>query len=192
MKIKSLILSLLLGFVSISLCQSSKYDIVLFGNTIGTGSANVSKTTSGNLYYKLVTSASANVMFKERTSHTDIEMEYKGNVLQSCKLKREKDGEWEDIKIVLENGKHYFILDGKKTSVTKPVTFTSTQLFFKEPVGIKEIYIERLNIFAPIQKESEGLYKTVIEGGDNYYRYENGVMVEFRLKKGVNVYMNKV
>lgn len=192
MNIKLLFLGFALGLSAVAVAQTLNYDIVLFGNTIGNGKGTSSKTQSGTLNYKLVTQAKANVMFKERTSYTDIEMEYKGEVLQSCKLKREKDGEWQDIKIVLENGKHYFLENGKKIAVAKPVTFTSTQLFFKEPVGVKEIYIERLNMFAPLVKEADGLYKTVIEGGDNYYRYENGVMVEFRLKKGVNVYMNKV
>lgn len=192
MKIKFLLFSLMLGLSAIAFGQSAKYDIILFGNSIGNGTSSVSKTSAGNLSYKLVTTASANVMFKERTSHSDIEMEYNGDVLQSCKMKREKDGEWQDIKITYENGKHYFVENGKKYTVVKPVTFTSTQLFFKEPIGVKEIYIERLNVFTPIVKESEGLYKTVIDGGDNYYRYEKGVMVEFRLKKGVNIYMNKV
>lgn len=177
---------------SVLLAQTSKYDIVLFGNSIGLGQGTAYKSANGNLNYKLNTKASANVLFKERTSSTDIEMEYKGNVLQSCKYKKEKDGEWQDIKIILENGKHYFIENGKKTPTAKQITFTSTQLFFQEPIGVKEIYVERLNIFSPIEKQSDGTYKTEIEGGDNYYRYENGVMVEFRLKKGINVYINKV
>ena len=92
----------------------------------------------------------------------------------------------------MENGKHYYSLDGNKVPVAKPVTFTSTQLFFKEPVGVSEIYVERLNIFTPIEKKEEGLYKTVVDGSDNYYRYENGAMVEFRMKNVVNVYMNKL
>jgi len=192
MKIKFVLFSLMLSFSSVTIGQSSKYDIVLFGNSIGSGTSSSSKTSAGNLNYKLVTSASANVLFKERTSHSDIEMEYKGDVLQSCKMKREKDGEWQDIKITYENGKHYFVENGKKYTISKPVTFTSTQLFFKEPIGVKEIYIERLNVFTPIVKEAEGVYKTVIDGGDNYYKYEKGVMVEFRLKKGISVFINKV
>ena len=192
MKIKFLLFSLLLCVSSMAISQSLNYDIILFGNSIGNGKGAVSKTTSGNLNYKLVTSASAKVIFKEHTSSLDIELEYKGDILQNCKLRREENGEWRDIKIVLENGKHYFVENGKKSPITKPVTFTSTQLFFKEPIGIKEIYIERLNIFTPLVKESTGLYKTAFEGGDNFYRYVNGVMVEFRMKKGINVYMNKV
>lgn len=172
--------------------QTHKYEIILFGNTIGDGKALSFKSANGLLNYKLNTRASAHVLFKDRTSESDIEMDFKGNVLQSCELKREKDGEWQYVKIVYENGAHYFVEDGKKQKVVKPITFTTTQFFFKEPVGVKEVYVERLNVFTPVEKIEEGLYKTVIDGGDNYYRYENGVLVEYRLKKGVNIYINRV
>lgn len=172
--------------------QTSKYNIVLFGSTIGSGTGVQSKTATGANKYKLVTKAVADVMFKERTSSTDIELVYNGNTLESCNLKRESDGEWQYVTISYENGKHYFTENGKKTAVSKPITFTTTLLFFKEPIGVKEVYVERLNIFSPIVKVEEGLYKTVIEGGDNYYKYKNGVLIEFRLKKGINVYMNRL
>lgn len=189
---KSFFLFLFLLVSSVTIAQNGKYSIVLFGSTIGNGVAQVSKLSDGQLSYKLKTEAKAKVFFKERTSMTDIDLRFKGNVLHSCTLKRENDGEFQDIQITLENGKYYFTENGKKQSVAKPINFTTTQLFFKEPVGVKEVYVERLNIFAEIVEEEKGLYKTVIEGGDNYYRYENGVLVEFRLKKGVNVYMYRV
>ena len=47
-----------------AISQSLNYDIILFGNSIGNGKGAVSKTTSGNLNYKLVTSASAKVILK--------------------------------------------------------------------------------------------------------------------------------
>ncbi|MFT4968976.1 MAG: hypothetical protein ACI9O4_000718 [Chitinophagales bacterium] len=172
--------------------QIHKYEIVLFGNSIGEGQALTYKLANGHTNYKLNTKASAHVMFKEQSSQSDIDIVYNGKTLESCKLKREKNGDWQDIQIVYENGSHFFIEDGKRQRVAKPITFTTTQLFFTEPVGVKEVYVERLNIFTPLEKKEEGLYKTVIDGGDNYYRYENGVMIEYRVKKGVNIYINKV
>lgn len=191
MKLRLILIPLFLFGMLFLKAQNGKYDIVLFGNEIGTGTTVVTNN-SGKTSYTLETKAKATVMFKERTSYTKINMTYAGKVLESCNLKREKDGEWQDVKITYENGKHFYTENGVKKAVARPITFTSTQLFFKEPVGVSEIYVERLNIFTPIQKEEEGLYKTVIDGGDNYYRYENGVLVEFRLKKGVNIYMNRL
>lgn len=172
--------------------QTNSYDIVLLNDVIGNGTSIQSKATDGLIKYVLKTKASAKILFKDHSSTSDIVMLYNGNTLNNCTLKREKDGVWQDVKITYENGKHYFAENGVKTPVAKPVTFTTTLLFFKEPKGVSEIYVERLNIFVPIYKEEEGLYKTTIDGGDNYYRYKNGVLVEFRLKKGINVYMNKV
>lgn len=172
--------------------QNYKYDIVLFNDVIGTGNANQIKNTDGTISYTLKTQAKAKVMFKERTSTSDILMVYKNDALTSCKLKREKDGEWQNVEIKFENGKHYFVENGQKQQVEKPIKFTTTQFFFKEPVGVSEVYVERLNVFVPIVKEEANVYKTVIDGGTNYYKYENGVLVEFRLKNVINVYMNKV
>lgn len=105
---------------------------------------------------------------------------------------REKDGDIQEVEIVYEGGRHYYIENEKKLPVQKRITYTTTRLFFEEPVGVDEVYVERLNVFVPIQYEGDGVYKTVIEGGDNYYHYENGILVEFRLKKGINIYMKKV
>lgn len=189
---KYLILFLFVSFSFEVAAQSSEYDIVLFGKSIGDGEAVSKQIANGKTQYKLFTKAEANVMFKKRTSMTDIDLSYDGKTLTSCKLDREKDGELQHIEIIYENGKHYFIEDGKKQAVKKPITYTTTQLFFEEPIGVKEVYVERLNIFAPLEYEGDGVYKTVVDGGDNYYRYENGVLVELRIKKGVNIYMNKV
>lgn len=172
--------------------QSFEYDIILFGKSIGKGEASVKQIASGQVQYKLYTQAEANVMFKNRTSLTDINLSFDAKTLTSCNLMREKDGDIQEVEIVYEGGRHYYIENEKKLPVQKRITYTTTQLFFEEPAGVDEVYVERLNVFVPIQYEGDGVYKTVIEGGDNYYHYENGILVEFRLKKGVNIYMKKV
>ena len=172
--------------------QSFEYDIILFGKSIGKGEASVKQIAGGQVQYKLYTQAEANVMFKNRTSLTDINLSYDTKTLTSCNLMREKDGDIQEVEIVYEGGRHYYIENEKKLPVQKHITYTTTRLFFEEPVGVDEVYVERLNVFVPIQYEGDGVYKTVIEGGDNYYHYENGILVEFRLKKGVNIYMKKV
>lgn len=190
MKNTFLFLALLL-FTSIA-AQNYKYDIVLFNDVIGAGTATQTKNSDGSITYTLKTNAKAKVMFKERTSTSDINMVFKSGVLSNCKLKREKDGEWQNVELKYENGSHFFIENGVKKQVEKPINFTTTQFFFKEPVGIKEVYVERLNVFVPIIKEDGNIYRTDIDGGANFYKYENGVLVEFRMKNVINVYMNKV
>ena len=172
--------------------QSFEYDIILFGKSIGKGEASVKQIDAGQVQYNLYTQAEANVMFKKRTSLTDINLSYDANTLTSCNLMREKDGDIQEVEIVYKGGRHYYIENEKRLPVQKRITYTTTRLFFEEPVGVSEVYVERLNVFVPIEYEGDGVYKTVIEGGDNYYHYENGILVEFRLKKGVNIYMKKV
>ena len=105
MKIRLLFIAFL--FLTVAQAQNHKYDIVLFNDVIGDGSAVQTKKADGSVNYAFKTSAKAKVMFKERTSTSDINLVYKGNVLASGKLKNEKDGEWKNVELKYENGKHY-------------------------------------------------------------------------------------
>lgn len=169
--------------------QSYKYNIVLLGKEIGYGNGKVIKDSNGATTYSLVTHAEAKVMFKDKVNDTDIKITRKDGVLQKCLLHKVEDGEVQHVEINYENGKHYYIENGKKTVITKPIKFTTTELFYKEPKGITEVFVERLNVFVPIKKVEEGLYLTEIDGANNYYKYKDGKMVEFHLKKVINVYM---
>lgn len=180
-----------LSFLFISLlsfAQKQQYDIILFGNVIGKG--NFSRNYSNGVEkIDLVTDAKAKVMFKDKTNYTDMDIIMKNGVLESLYQVKIDDGVKQIIKVNNEGGKQYFYIDNKKSLVAKPIKYTTTHLFFEEPINIKEAYVERLNIFVPITKVSGNTYKTVVDGADNYYTYENGKLIEYKMKNIVNVYM---
>ncbi|MCD8528724.1 MAG: hypothetical protein LRY27_01815 [Chitinophagales bacterium] len=184
---------LLFLFISHSLtAQSYKYTIQLLGKEIGTGNGSKTVGNNGATIYSLKTHAEAKVMFKDKVNDTSIKVVSKNGLLQSCVLDKTEDGVKQHVEIKYENGKHYYYENGKKTAVPKLIKYTTTEMFYKEPKGISEVFVERLNVFVPIVKVEEGLYKTEIDGASNYYKYKNGEMIEFHLKKIINVYMYKV
>jgi len=189
MKIKSLLFFSL--FFLLIKAQTYQYDIVLFDDVIGVGTAEKKVNSDGSYNLELQTKAKAKVMFKERSSANEVSILLKNNQLIECKYQKESNGEVQDVKITFENGKYYHTDNGVTKVVEKPIKYTTTHFFFEEPVNVTEVYVERMNEFVPIVKEGN-VYKTEVDGGSNYYTYENGVLVEFRMKNVINVYMNKV
>jgi len=182
-------------FIPLSVFASTtvaEYNIVLFGNVIGKGTVKKTVKADGTIHYYLYTKANAKVMMKERTNMSEINLYYKNNVLQNGTLKKEKDGEWQNVDFKFNGTKYTIVNDGKTIEETKPIKYTTTSFFFEEPKNIKEAYVERLQTFVPIVKESEGVYSTKVDGGTNYYTYKNGKLVEFRTKQTINIYMNLI
>jgi hypothetical protein len=171
-----------------------KYDIVLFGKSIGQGVAKKVIQPDGTIQYSLTTQAKAKVMFKDRTSQIDVKLNCSkdDNLLKSGNLKRERDGEWQHVSFRHANGKHIIDNDGKVIEESKPIKYTTTHFFFVEPKNVKEVYVERLQIFVPVVKESENTYSCKVDGGTNFYTYKDGKLVEFKTKQTITVSMNLI
>jgi len=189
MNIKMLFIALLF-FASIK-AQPANYEIFLMQNVIGSGAASQYVNDDGSVNYVLKTEAKATVMFKHVNSLLDVNLLFKDDVLFSGTFIRETNGEYQQVYFKNQDENTYYIENGNKTLVEKPIYFTTTQFFFQEPKDIDEVYIERLNEFYPIFKDGN-CYKTEVEGSINYYIYENGELVEYRMKNVVEIYMSKV
>lgn len=173
--------------------QTDNYEIQVLNKIVGNGTAVKSTNGDGSTSYQIKSSASAKIFFKQYTLVTDLKMSYKNGKMTSLTFDKTYNGEQEFIEIKYEGSQYYFYdKNGNKKDVEKDIKFTSTEMFFKEPVGISEVYVERINAFAPIENLGDGKYKTKVDGNVNFYTYENGELVEFKIKALVNVYMNKI
>jgi len=193
---KRITIFFLLVFFTFSFAKTDeiyKYDIILFGKSIGQGIAKKIVNADGSIQYTLHTKAKAKVMFKDRTNEIDVRLNCgKDNIVKSGTLKREKDGELQNISFKHANGKYTIDNDGKIVEETKPIRYTTTHFFFEEPKNIKEAWVERLQTFVPIEKIDEHTYASKVDGGTNYYTYKDGKMVEFKTKQTITVYMNLI
>lgn len=185
------LLLVLFAFLMLQLTAEEKYvfDIVVTGKSIGKGTAIKNTLSDGSIEYLFKSDAKTKAFFKERTSHSDIRLLYRNRELVHGKYVREKDGEWQRVGIKKENGVYKIDDDGKKMEERKPIQFTTTQFFFEEPVGIKEVWVERFSEFVSIEKVDAHTYKTNVDGSNNFYTYKDGKLVEYMIKNIVNIYM---
>ena len=62
-------------------------------------------------------------------------------------------------------------------SIPREITFTSTHLFFTEPIGQTELFSETLGTMVPVSQKSPGVYRLLLPDGDwSDYYYRNGIL----------------
>ncbi|MDQ3537071.1 MAG: hypothetical protein M3421_15750 [Bacteroidota bacterium] len=76
------------------------------------------------------------------------------------------------------DGKNYTAqVDDDEVSVpNKPIKFSMTSLYYKEPIGLNEIFSERFAVYCAINEISPHKYElTLPNGKKNYYTYKDGI-----------------
>lgn len=178
-------------FVGCVSAQTINFEVALFGKVIGTTTASQSFVGKEKTIH-ILSSAEAKVMFKQNTSSSDFRLTYSDGQLQNCLLEREKNGKEQAVTISW-NGSSYDIKKDNESSVeTQSIRYTTSEMFFTEPIGIHEVYVERFNEWVAIEKMEEGVYMTKVDGANNIYTYKDGKLVLMEIKKGVTITMTKV
>lgn len=192
---KTLFSLLLTVFILAVHAQSQKrvYDIILFGNKIGTTVVEKIESGNGTVQYKMFSNSEANVLFTKKTSVMNFDVVYKDGKLFSSYVKNVKDGVTEIVNIVWKETK-YLISKGAETlQITSPIDFSGIQLYFTEPKGKPTVFSERLGEYCKFVKTGESRYECKVANGvNNIYTYENGVLTELEMSKGASVFMRLV
>ena len=109
---------------------------------------------------------------------------FKDAVLQSAEVKVLRDGDLNQIAVTQKKRNRYQIeKDGEKKWIHEPqIRFTSMMLYIQEPVGIDRVYAEADGIFNNLIYRGSGKYELILQGSrNNFYYYENGVLVRAKL-----------
>jgi hypothetical protein len=170
--------------------QEHRFDVVLLNKKIGT--TTIKKVLeNGGERYQLFSQTVAKVMFIKKESEIQFDVFFKGGQLLNSLYSIEKEDE--SIKtIVKKTANNYSVISGAVSrNFTGAVPISSIHLYFKEPVGVSKIFVERLGDFLPITKNAPGQYEYVLPDGiKNIYKYRNGALYEVEIKKGAgSVYM---
>ena len=75
-----------------------------------------------------------------------------------------------------------------RTSLTGPLSWCSTKLFFQEPSGQELFLSEVYGISAPIKKISPGVYEIEVEGNTNQYHYKGGKLEKIVVESPIKDY----
>ena len=189
--------ALILIFLSLSLGsnafgQSFKYEVILMNKKIGDMSVTKTNSTSGERYI-LNSESTAKILFIKQSSKVNFDVLYNRGALVKSLYISEKDDE--NVRTQVHKADNLYKVNSNNalTHVKENIGFSSIMLYFKEPVGVTKIFIEREGGFLPIQKTGAGQYEyTLADGTKNTYRYQNGVLHEIEIRRGVGaVYIRK-
>ncbi len=155
--------------------QSQTYEI-LFGNN-AVGLLDVKQDPSGASRRIHIRSRVQSKLFAKM--ETDIETVYQHNVLVKARVTRVQakasDENRETLTEKAERG-YNVTRKGVKTPFPVPqITFCVSDLYFSEPVDIKEVYSETMGRFLKIKRLEDGRYALVMhDGKQNFYTYSRG------------------
>jgi hypothetical protein len=174
--------------------QTLKYDVILFGDKIGSLTAVRNVKPDSTVEYHVASSSEAKVLWVNKKSKLNSDVVFKGGKLQSSLVKNITEEAEKEIRILWDKAK-YIIEKGNETIVcTENICYTTTMLYFWEPKNINRIFSERVGIFVKLMKNSDGNYEmTMPDGVTSIFKYRNGIAYEIELKKTLgSVYLKLV
>jgi hypothetical protein len=184
--VKHFLSILLIGiFAYLSSAQQHQYDIWLMNKKIG--AALVSKTLEegGKERYKMISQAAAKIFFIQQSSEVTYDVIFKGGQLINSLYRIVKDDDKTHTTVQQNASKYHVTSTLGNRSFSGTITISSIQLYFREPVGVQQVFVERIGDFRPLIKTAPGVYEyTLPDGIRSIYRYRNGVLYEVEVKKG--------
>lgn len=134
----------------------------------------------------MLSESQAKIFFVKRTSSIHYDVLYQNGVLVKSSYDSQRD-DGSTITEVLKDGDEYQVVhNGNSFKLKEDVHFSSVMLYYKEPVGISEIFVERIGKFLPLKKLSNGEY-SYHQPDDTIgiFRYQNGKLLEVQLKRKI-------
>lgn len=165
--------------------EQMSFDILLMNKKIGT-TLITRLTENGGERYKLFSESTAKVMFVKQQSEIIFDVFFKGGHMLHSLYRMQKDDEQLETTVKKVASAYQVVIGQESRSFSAPVMISSVQLYFREPVGISKVFVERLGDFIALKKTAEGVYEYLLPDGiRNIYRYKNGMLYELEIKKGM-------
>ena len=172
--------------------QNFKYEVILLNKKIG--DLNVSKTNSnGTERYLLNSESMAKVLFMKQSSKINFDVLFNSGSLVKSLYIIEKDDEHIRTQVHKEDNLYKVNSNNTMSSLKENIRFSSVMLYFKEPVGVSKVFIERIGGFVTITKSAANQYEYQQPDGTKcIYRYQSGVLKELEIKRSMgSIYIRK-
>jgi hypothetical protein len=181
--IRACFVSLILLVFHSGFAQKKSFDIVLLGNVIG--ETNVVKTDdgAGKCNYRLKSVSRAKVLFTQRSSDMEFDATYLSGKLYTSLCRVVTNGALAITEIVKDAQGYLIKKEAEILHVTQPITFSSMELYFSEPVNQKSVFSERMGVFSMFAKTAPGEYTNKTNDVTNIYRYRDGALYEVEMRK---------
>ncbi len=173
--------------------QKLQYDVILMGKKIGEMSLTKSHGEGGERYL-MSSESSAKVLFVKQDSKINFDVLYKGGSMVKSLYVSEKKDDNIITKVNRENNLYKVSYNNQASHVKENIAFSSILLYFKEPVGINRVFVERIGDFLPLKKTAPGEYEYLQpDGTRSIFRYSQGKLKEIELKRSMgSVYIRPV
>ncbi|GEM_PF-5649133 len=165
--------------------QDRVYDQYVRGNKAGELKVTYSEDGSNSILEILVESkVKVSLLVMNATVEYTATSTYRDGVLQEEFIEVFRNGDPHSKGHTIRDGDCYVVtIDGNNSEIDRPeIPFSSLLLYVKEPKGVEEIYSGLDGIFNPLEYKGDGVYVLNIKRSrNNYYHYENGVLVKAKL-----------
>lgn len=182
---KALLLVLLTLSCGILQAQKVQYDVILMGKKIGNMEVVKSNGDFGERYI-VKSESSAKVLFVKQDSKVSFDVLFKGGSLLNSIYVSEKKDDNLVTKVQKVNNVYKVSSNEKSHQVSEPIVFSSVLMYFKEPIGISKVFVERVGSFLPLLKSAPGQYEYLQpDGTKSIFRYAQGKLKEVELKRSM-------
>jgi hypothetical protein len=168
-----------------AIADTLQFDIILFGDKIGTMTVTREIKPDGFAYYRLYTKSRAKLLWIKKETISENTLTYKGGKLLNSSYKEIENGilkRWNDVTF---NGTVYQVNghNGKKTFTEVP-TNSGITMYFTPPQKQERLFYEAEADFTNVEHPDANtcLFKSS-DGHTNIYHYSNGKIsdMEFRI-----------
>jgi hypothetical protein len=175
------LIAMILAFpLSLLLAQTIHLDVMMDDTKCGDINV-VAKKQSKQTEYEMTSNVKVKMLF-EITMAGKTNDVFKDGKLFSSNAKRVSS-------IGSENKETKILWDGKKYTITKssddpstvttPITFCLTDLYFKEPTGVSQVFSEMQGIYLPLTNLQNNQYQLQVnDSKKDIYTYANGKLVK--------------
>ena len=159
--------------------QNLTYTVYVSGSKRGTLQAQLIRSADKSFKIRLET----NIHFPFTNVLSLIQVNYSASGLESASsFKKINNHVNEQINLQKTIGGFLLTNDaGQETRILEQIPFSVGRLYHYEPLGMKELFSERLGAFVPIKNLREGEYELIQpDGKKNVFVYRYGICTEMR------------
>lgn len=154
-----------------------RFDIQLFGDSVGSSIVTREVRSDGSVSFSLESKSRAKILWIVRENYTRYDVLYRNGKLVSSKFIEKEKGEVKRWTNVSTDGKLYYVdsYKGKRT-FTEPPDFSVVQLYFTELKRPRRMFFESEADYCQVEKTDEpGTWEfKTSDGARNIYHYKNG------------------
>jgi hypothetical protein len=148
------------------------------------GLMTVKELKSGNrITFKLQSAVKTSLLFTIQVKALE-EAVYENGVLMYSRFYQKVNSNERVNTHIQANGAAYKVTNKQETEVLKqyPITYNMVCLYTMEPLHVRNVFMDKNQKFAPIEKTGPHQYKIMFpDGGFNEYWYQNGTCTRIKM-----------